>query len=134
MARWNPMELYSSLYIRAYDVILIRYTCVPGFHIGGHSHIHSIWSRLSSGSTYRVGTLLVPIFQMCEYIFRYFTRCSLFSNCFVVWIYLKLGTLSVPTFCSEKSRRTKKWAQKGCPKFIYLHTTKRLLKSVHLVK
>ena len=36
LARWNPMESYSSLCIRTYDVILLEYTCVPGFCIGGH--------------------------------------------------------------------------------------------------
>ena len=36
LARWNQMESYSSLCIRTYDVILLGYTCVPGFHIGGH--------------------------------------------------------------------------------------------------
>ena len=36
LARWNPMKLYSSLCIRTYDIILPRYTCAPGFHIGGH--------------------------------------------------------------------------------------------------
>ena len=36
LAIWKPMESYLSLFIRTYDVILLGYTCVPGFHIGGH--------------------------------------------------------------------------------------------------
>ena len=38
LAIWNPMEYYSSLRMRSYDVILLGYTGVPGFHIGGNKY------------------------------------------------------------------------------------------------
>ena len=62
-------------------------------------------ARFSSGSTYRVGVLLVPIIQMCKYIFRYLTICllAIVLLCEYIW---NLGTLSVPTLFTGKSRRT----------------------------
>ena len=41
---------------------------------GYNLYIYLIQARFSSGSTYRVGMLLVPIYQMCKCIFRYLTR------------------------------------------------------------
>ena len=49
LARWNPMESYSSLCILTYDVILIGYTCVPKFHIGGHNICRIIHVEVIAG-------------------------------------------------------------------------------------
>ena len=37
LAREIPKETYSSIFIHKYDIILLGYTCVTGFHIGGHA-------------------------------------------------------------------------------------------------
>ena len=76
LARWNPMELYSSLCIRIYGVIFLGYTGVPGFNIGGHlllTTCHIIFILLHLYNTIAESSITSPslktafIFTSCAF-------------------------------------------------------------------
>ena len=102
LTRWNPMESYSSLCIRTYDVILLGYTCVPGFHIGGHmiileyymvSHINT---HLSSHLVHMINVeLLLLTSQLVEYFSNITHQVIILKSIFYFFhvIYLDLMSL-----------------------------------------
>ena len=65
------------------------YTIPQSLTLAVKSHQGKLHQHFSSGSTYRVGTVLVLIIQMCEYIFRYLSSCLLeivfCVNIFELW-------------------------------------------------
>ena len=116
------MESYSSLCIRTYDVILIGYTCVPKFHIGGHPYKRILLTptfAYSWGRFYEC-QLMTPT---SAYLYACLYQCHLLTPCILIFCdnLFKLFTLNLHHNIIKSNQQK-----------IFLGNFSRLLSTQHL--